>query len=108
MDWLAAVRDGAADSALEPHLEAQSLYQELVRHDPDNFAWAQEYYWVQIQLAKDQIRLGLLDEAHRNLQIVEHGMTGLDDDGRDVNIPRLKSALEILILLKFPTDNYVF
>jgi tetratricopeptide (TPR) repeat protein len=84
---------GQADAALAPHLEAQSLFQELVRHDPDNFAWAQEYYWVQIQLAKDQIRLGLLDEAHRNLEIVERGMARFDDDGRDVGVPRLKSAL---------------
>ena len=86
---------GQADLALAPHLEAQSLYQQLVLHDQDNFEWAQTYYWAQVQLAKDQIRLGLLDKALRNLEIVERGIAGVDDDGRDVGIPRLKSVLMI-------------
>lgn len=84
---------GQVDAALAPHLEAQSLYQQLVAHDPDNFEWAQEYYRAQVEFAKDQIRLGRLDEADRNLEIVERGLTGVVDDGRDVGIPRLRSAL---------------
>jgi tetratricopeptide (TPR) repeat protein len=80
--------------AIEPQIRALQLYQELVQHDQENFSWAQEYYWTLILLAKDQVRLGRLDEAFANLRTAEVGLAEFaSDESADVVIPRLKSAL---------------
>jgi tetratricopeptide (TPR) repeat protein len=84
---------GRTEDAIAPQLEAQALYRDLVGHDPDNFAWAEEYYWTQIELAKDEIRLGRIPAAHENLDEVRRGLDGFADRGSGMNTARLWSAL---------------
>ncbi len=93
--WIATTLSmmGRHQEAMTPNFAAQSLFRQMVAHDPDNLEWAMEYYWHQHQVARDQIWLGQLDDGAGNLQAIRQVLGDMpvgDDEAEEL---RLRSAL---------------
>lgn len=88
--WVAATLSamGRRSEAMEPNLDAQSLFREAVAHDPDNVEWAIEYYWHQHQVARDQLWLSQFDAAEANLQVIRDALG--DEPGTDAEADELR------------------
>jgi tetratricopeptide (TPR) repeat protein len=83
---------GDAKSALEVHRSAREIYEQLIAFDPDNFDWQKEYYWLLLQAAKDQVKLGQLSAARHDLDLLGNMLAKVADGEQDVEIARLKSV----------------